>query len=177
MFDRKINSAQRAEIGLMYGQGIKAAEIAERYGISVGYVCRIWFDWRLENKIPKAAPPTRLSSSSVPFLGGPPASFLNKLRCENVAPDPVTEDGVTLAHRNHDQCAWPIGIDTDGVRRFCGKLRYARKSYCGAHYTQSLMKSYEQPPEAAVHYRSNAIGDGKGADQFLNGDVPFLEAA
>lgn len=147
----KLTPEQRAEIGQAYGKR-KAADLADEYGISIGYVCRIWADWRLENRIPTNGPKIKVRSSSSFDFAGPPPAYLAKLKCEPVEPDPIVGPGE--GHAITDcfswQCLWPIGVTEDGERRFCGRMRYGRKSYCGAHYTKSLMRTDEKLPEAYI---------------------------
>src|SRR5690242_16525475 len=127
----KLSREQRDEIGPLYGKESPAAT-AERYGISEVYVRTVQWRWAKKNNVPleghkrKAAAHPELAGFSL--FGPALEAYLSDYKCEPVPPDLLTAHGVTLLDREPHQCAWPIGVDIEGRRRFCGRQRYDGKS-------------------------------------------------
>lgn len=127
---RKLSAAQEQEIIALHGRK-PASEIATIYGVQPDLIWQIW---------KRALGPRKDLRRDSIYLNAKKVETIKKQQFEiqEVAPDPIVDNGVLLLDLESHQCRWPIGVDVEGKRRFCGDRKLLKKSYCEEHHKQSI---------------------------------------
>lgn len=169
----ELSAAQRQEIiGMEFKKS--AREVAILFAVNPGYVRNIWWQAHREVEIRRHIAINPYTSSRLTA----------RVVAEEIEKEPVVIGGVDLIDLHDRHCRWPIGVNRDGERRFCGHQRALSasnltRSYCAEHAKLALL-DHKSPPllpeielRIAARYSDQDQGIRKRLDSGTNPLEPY----